>query len=259
MTNAALYDRSRSPLYMQAASQFRLKVQRGIWAPGSQIPVLEDLQAEFALSRATIREALDMLEREGLIERFRGRGTFVRSKLPERQSHRLPTSWDGLLASLRNVEPKLVQPMRREGAGALQGILAGKADGAYVWFQRVHSRADDPYCLIDIRLRADVFDADAERFARTPVILVLADRYCEQIGSAFQRVTFSNADEASASALGIALGAPVVEILRTLVDPEGRVLVHTYARYPGEYVQIDFEFALDGHARTAAGRNVCNA
>ena len=258
MTSATLYDRSRQPLYMQAAGQLRLKIERGIWPPGAQIPIIEDLQGEFGLSRSTIREAMDMLEREGLIERFRGRGTFVRAKLPERQSHVLPTSWGALLDSLRNIEPTMLQPMRREDAAALQGVLAGKVEGRFVWFRRVHSRDDEPYCLIDIQLREDVFDDDSERFAAAPVILVLAEGYGERIGSAFQRVTFSNADETSASALGIALGAPVVEILRTLVDPDGRVLVHTYARYPGEYVRIDFEFALDGPGAASDGRKTCS-
>ena len=259
MTSEPLYDRSRQPLYMQAAGQLRLKIERGIWAPGSQIPIIEDRQAEFGLSRATIREALDMLQREGLIDRFRGKGTFVRAQLPERQSHILPTSWAVLLDSLRNIEATLIQPMRRIEGDALQGAVAGRVAGGFVWFRRIHSRDENPYCLIDISLRADVFDADPESFAAAPVVLVLAERHRERIGSAFQRVTFSNADETSARALGIALGAPVVEILRTLVDPAGDVLVHTYARYPGEYVRIDFEFSLEGPDAVPVGRKSCSA
>ncbi len=259
MTSEPLYDRSRQPLYMQAAGQLRLKIERGIWAPGSQIPIIEELQAEFGLSRATIREALDMLQREGLIDRFRGRGTFVRAELPERQSHVLPTTWGVLLESLRNIEATLLQPMRRIEPDMLQGTVAGRVEGRFVWFQRIHSRDKNPYCLIDISLREDVFEEDPEGFAAEPVVLVLAERHRERIASAFQRVTFSNADETSARALGIALGAPVVEILRTLVDPDGTVLVHTYARYPGQYVRIDFEFSMEGPGAVPVGRQSCSA
>ena len=259
MTTEPLYDRSRQPLYMQAAGQLRLKIERGIWPPGSQIPIIEELQAEFGLSRATIREALDMLQREGLIERFRGKGTFVRATLPERRSHILPTTWSLLLDSLRNIEATVLQPLRSAEAEEVQGALAGRVEGSFVWFQRIHSRDDSPYCLIDIFLREDVFDEDRDGFAAQPVVLVLADRHAERIGSAFQRVTFSNADEATARALGIALGAPVVEILRTLVDPAGAVLVHTYARYPGEYVRIDFEFAIERPGAAPGGRKRCSA
>jgi len=259
MTDAPLYDRSRQPLYIQAAGQLRLKIERGEWAPGTQLPVIEDLQAEFGLSRATIREALEMLEQERLIQRHRGRGTFVRSQLPDRRSHVLPTTWPDLVESLRNIEPKMLRPIDRTDGGELRGILAGEPRGAFVWFQRVHTRADEPYCLIDIHLREDVFALDAERFMTVPIILVLAERHRALIAGVHQRVTFSNADETSARALGIALGAPVVEILRTLVHPDGGTLAHTYARYPGEYVRIDFEFALDKAPQSAPGRTPIDA
>jgi len=257
MTEAKLYTRSRQPLYIQAAGQLRLRIERGLWAPGDQLPVIEDLQAELDLSRATIREALDMLEQEGLIERFRGRGTFVRAALPERRSHNLPTSWDDLIASLRNITPKLVAPMGRRPGADLQGALIGAASGEYVWFQRVHTRADEPYCLIDICLSEDVYRLDAARFDTVPVLLVLAEHHAGLIGEARQRVLFSNADETSARALGIALGAPVVEILRTIADEDGKVIAHTYARYPGEYVRIDFQFALNKQPGRVSGRNEC--
>lgn len=246
MTNAALYVRSRHPLYVQAAGQIRLKIEKGDWLPGQQLPVIEALQAEFGLSRATIREALEVLESEGLIERFRGRGTFVRSHLPERRSHVLPTRWDELIRGLKTIKPELVAPISEEDGAFLRDVQAGSAVGLYVRFQRVHSRGSEPYCLIDIHLRKDVFAADSERFQRDPVVLVLVERHGELAAAARQRVTFSIADERTASALGIALGAPVVEILRTITDADGRVVVHTYARYPGEYVRLDFDFATDG-------------
>lgn len=253
MTNTALYVRSRQPLYMQAAGQIRLKIENGEWRPGDQIPVIEVLQAEFGLSRATIREALDVLESEGLIERYRGRGTFVRAQLPERRSHGLPTTWRDLVVGLRSVKPKLVAPTSKEDGARLRDLQAGQATGPYVRFQRVHSRGSEPYCLIDIYLREDVFIADADRFRSIPVILVLAERHGDLIATARQRVTFSIADERTARALGIALGAPVVEIWRTISGSDERVIVHTHARYPGEYVRLDFDFTGEiEHAASAS-------
>lgn len=230
---------------MQAAGQFRLKIEKGDWAPGEQLPIIEVLQSEFGLSRATIREALDVIEGEGLIERFRGRGTFVRQQLPERRSHSLPTRWTDLVNGLETIQPELIAPISDEDGAMLRDVQVGTASGPYVLFQRVHSRGSEPYCLIDIHLRRDVFDADAARFEKDPVILVLVRRHQHLAAQAHQRVTFSIADERTARALGIALGAPVVEIQRTIADADDRVVAHTYARYPGEYVRLDFDFAVD--------------
>ena len=242
--NSPLYVRSRQPLYMQAAGQLRLKIENRQWQPGEQIPIIEDLQQEFGLSRATIREALDMLEREGLIERHRGRGTFVSTTLPERRSHVLPASWGDLISGLRSLKPEMIAPVSEEDGPALRNIQAGRAGEHYARFRRVHARNNEPYCLIDIHLRRDVFESDRDRFVADPVILVLARHHRNLVAAVRQSVTFSIADEVTAHALGIALGAPVVEIYRTIADEKGIVVAHTYARYPGEYVRLDFDFDI---------------
>ena len=73
---------------------------------------------------------------------------------------------------------------------------------------------------------------------------MLARRFVPLVSVVRQSVTFSIADEITAYALGIALGAPVVEILRTVADRDETVVAHTHARYPGEYVRLDFDFAI---------------
>jgi GntR family transcriptional regulator len=240
--------RSRQPLFLQAAGQLRLKIESGEWGVGCQLPALDALQAEFGLSRATIREALDLLEKEGMILRRRGRGTFVRPELKARRTHALPSRWETLLESLEEIRPELVAPIREEAGAELRNLLAGTAEGAFVRLRRVHSHSAEPYCLIDIHVRKAFFDAHREAILAGPVIRVLAGSREAGLDRVLQRVTFSSADDVTASALGVALGAPVVEILRTLVDRDGRVLAHTYARYPGEYVRLDFEFDPGGAA-----------
>src|SRR5262245_40556380 len=52
--------------------------------PGDSIEPEVDLGRQFGVSRETIRQALAPLEREGLITRSRGRGSFVAKRLPYR-------------------------------------------------------------------------------------------------------------------------------------------------------------------------------
>ena len=75
-------DLSRSAVsrYIQLASLFRRRIQAGQWQVGAQIPTVEELAAECGVARATIRQALDILQIEGLIERYRAKGTFVRPR-----------------------------------------------------------------------------------------------------------------------------------------------------------------------------------
>lgn len=66
-----------APLYLQLAETLREQIRSGIFLPGERIPTESDLSTSFGLSRITVRQALALLAKEGLIERFPRRGTFV--------------------------------------------------------------------------------------------------------------------------------------------------------------------------------------
>lgn len=65
------------PLYYQLFEQLRAKIKGGEWWPGEQIPTEKQIAALYDVSLITVRQALSELAREGLIQRQRGRGTFV--------------------------------------------------------------------------------------------------------------------------------------------------------------------------------------
>ena len=68
---------SRIPRYLRVASVLRRRIRDGHWAVGERIATLEALEREFGVARVTVRQAIDMLQSEGLVKSFQGRGTFV--------------------------------------------------------------------------------------------------------------------------------------------------------------------------------------
>ncbi|MBW2621432.1 MAG: GntR family transcriptional regulator [Deltaproteobacteria bacterium] len=71
------------PLYSRITSSLRNDILNGRYEPGFKFPREEKLAKEFNVSRITIREALALLERESLINRHQGKGTFVSEKIPK--------------------------------------------------------------------------------------------------------------------------------------------------------------------------------
>lgn len=65
------------------------KIKNGAYAPGERMESENRLSEEFGYSRQTVRQALSVLEREGLIERRRGSGTYIstESRRPARGSN----------------------------------------------------------------------------------------------------------------------------------------------------------------------------
>ena len=69
------------PLYLQVRNILIRRLGDG-FAPGDRFPTEHQLCEEFGVSRETVREALQGLERDGLIARHRGKGSFV-ARLPD--------------------------------------------------------------------------------------------------------------------------------------------------------------------------------
>lgn len=232
------FSRSKVPLYLQVAEQFRLRIERGIWQPGQQVPVLKDLQAELGLARVTIRQAFEVLEQQHLVHRHRGRGTFVADRIERIPEHVLPGTWEELVDSLRPVEAKLLNGPRRAQQISPSPRFAMEADFSAWHLQRLHLINDHPYCLIDIYIESALFCADRDDFVEMPVVLVLDRKYRHLIGKAEQVVTFSISDHSLAEALSIGLGQPVVQIERIIRSPSNAPLLYTSAQYSGVNVLI---------------------
>jgi GntR family transcriptional regulator len=65
------------PLYSQVKRAIADRIESGGFAPGDRLPSEQELAARFAVSRATVRQALAELELESVLRRDKGRGTFV--------------------------------------------------------------------------------------------------------------------------------------------------------------------------------------
>ncbi len=66
------------PLWRQLADLLRSKIESGELPAGRVMPSENTLSQEYGLARGTVVKALDALERDGLVVRVQGRGTFVR-------------------------------------------------------------------------------------------------------------------------------------------------------------------------------------
>jgi GntR family transcriptional regulator len=80
--------RAGASLYEQVADAIRQKIKSGELAPGDKLPSEKYLADEYQVGRDTIRDAMQHLRKEGLIDSRRGYRTTVR-KPAERQLVRL--------------------------------------------------------------------------------------------------------------------------------------------------------------------------
>ena len=95
--------------YLQLAGVFRRRVELGRWVVGSQIPTIDDLAKECGVAKATIRQAVGVLEEEGLVSRFRAKGTFVNKTDVQSLWCEVRTDCSGLLRAREGAKIELTQ------------------------------------------------------------------------------------------------------------------------------------------------------
>src|SRR5689334_7834058 len=67
-----------TPLYISVEATIAADIANSTLNPGDQLPTEESLMSRFAVSRTTVRKAVEGLISRGLVEIKRGKGTFVR-------------------------------------------------------------------------------------------------------------------------------------------------------------------------------------
>lgn len=94
------------PIYQQLVDAIRSNIKSGKTAPGTQLPTVRNLAKELSIARGTIKRAYDELEKEHLVEKVQGRGTFVlyHPENSESRKERAMEAIDRLLDQLEEMD-----------------------------------------------------------------------------------------------------------------------------------------------------------
>ena len=230
------------PLYAQVANVVRGEIESGAWSLGDQLPAIEDMASRFGVARATMRQAIELIEQEGLVRRRQGRGTFVERDAREQRWLPLASDWLSFVRMIEPLKPKLLlvesaerQPRIMEGEG--------KPAAAYQHLKRVHYRDESPFCAIDIYLAADIYLRAPEEFRTQVVVPVLARMADVGIAKVHQTLTVDGANQAAAELLELPLGAPVATVRRTITDCAGTCIYVADVVYRGDVVRLEIDLS----------------
>ncbi len=233
--------RQAVPLYAEVAAVLRHQIMSGELLPGAKLPALSEFTGKLGVARMTIKQAMDALQEEGLIERHAGRGTFVRQvKLPKRHTLNMRAEISQLHAMVSQFEVSVVDGDRNYKISEVDGRV-------FCCMNRIHARDEKPFCRVDLRLDNGVFEMAPDRFAKEIVVTVLKD-VGVSVARARQRVTIAYADFELAQALEIRVNSPVFRVFREFFNGEGKLIYSANLIYPGDLLEFEIEFAIDADA-----------
>jgi GntR family transcriptional regulator len=226
------------PRYRQIADLMRQRIARGQWAKGEKLPSLEALVGQFGVARVTVRQAMELLVRDGLVSAQRGRGTFVTGQPPRSQWLNVQTSLAELVKVYRDTKPEIVNIDEQAGTAPLTNDDGTPAE-RYVFMRRVHSREGRPYCVINIYVDEALFRRHPKRFRNETVIPLLVGM--GTVAHARQVLTVGTADMEVARLLDVPVNAPVAEVRRVFTDKKRRVIYLGEVTYRGDFIHVEMD------------------
>lgn len=229
--------------YIQLATLFRNRIERGVWKVGQQIPTVDELSAECGVARATIRQALDLLEDDGLIERYRAKGTFVRSQpAANRLWCEVKTDWSGLLRSREGARIETLGDTSGIPGASMPPAAVGEVAPRYRHIRRRHWRDAQPFLLADVYLDQRLSPkVTAEDLHTKTALMLVAGIPGVRVTDARQTLTIGTADVETAASLQVPLNAPVAHVHRIAVDQRGVLVLMADGIYRGDVVRIDIK------------------
>ncbi len=134
------------PLYQQLQRGLRVAIEAKLLAPDDALPAERDLAEEFAVSRITVRKAIDGLVAEGLLTRKQGSGTFVSGRV-EKNFSKLTSFTEDMIARGRVPTSSWL----RKSQGTVtpeESLTMGLSPGTPVYrFHRLRYADDAPMAL----------------------------------------------------------------------------------------------------------------
>jgi GntR family transcriptional regulator len=244
-------DRLQETKARQVYLVLRDRIISGAMGFGARLPTENDLALAHGVSRVTVRRALGELQREHLIERRRSAGTRVVYRAPPA---RMIADISGVLANLADMGRSTRVQLLSFGYVKARGPPAeALGAGDHELLQRsVRVRSIDglpfSYLLAHVPERIGVTFSDKELADRP--LLELLERSGVKVERATQRISAGLAAPDVARALDVETGSPLIELVRTAYDRDGRGVEHLYALYRPDRYSFEFDLVRSGGART---------
>lgn len=203
-----------TPLYAQVEEVLKERL-RDEWGPGEQIPSEAQLCEQYQISRITLRHAIARLVNQGLLERGRGRGTFVRDTHLTAEV-RLVSSFTDEISNLGMKPGSTVVTVERVPADFEQSEIFGISEGEeLIRIVRIRTGDGVPIGLQETILVAGLFpDLDKHLVDNTSLYSILTTRYGVRPAEAVETYSVGLLEKDDAGLLGSKPGVPVFKIAR---------------------------------------------
>jgi len=222
--------RNGTPAYKRIQSVIWKRIETGQLKPGDVVDSERELARIHGVSLMTARHALTSLERERIVERRRGAGTFVappKIHFNKLMSYTEQMASRGLVARSHLLCCKIV-----EHEPEIAARLALPANSRLVKVERLRQAANEPFALEACYLSAEELGGLVSAgLGRNSLFSTLERDYGIELAHADEEVDATAADPRIAELFAIPRGTPLLRIRQVIYSTKGKATIYVLGFY----------------------------
>ena len=229
------------PLYLQVKRLLTEKINDGLLNPGEKLPSERELCEQYNVSRITIRQALNDLDKEGLIYRAHGKGTFVAQPKVEQELFTITPFQNALINKGLNPRTRFLEYLIVPNSYKLSKILSTPLAEQVVQLTLLGLDGDTPmayynsYFSYDLGLKVQELAKQAAAQGQSFTTFDLYKHIPElTLGMVSQTFEASIADAFIAEALKIKKGSPILIVDSIIYTNQDQPIEYKTAIYRGD-------------------------
>ena len=208
-----------TPLYRQIAAVLREEILEGRFEPTGRLPSEAEIGARFAVSRVTVRLALDELAGGGLIEQRKGKGTYVAGRQVHHELDTLRSFHESLRLQGFDASMRILAFELRPPPPAVQALF--NQHGPCLVLERLHLIAEEPIALGRSFLPAELATISRAEAEASPTYTILSKLAGRSLERAHVTLGAQAADAELAPQLHVQVGAALLRMERTSYFSDG--------------------------------------
>lgn len=218
------------PAYQRIQGTIVKRLESGLLKPGDLVDSERELARIHRVSLMTARHALTALEREGLVVRRRGAGTFVAP--PKIHFNKLMSYTEEMSRRGLAVSSKLFSRGIIENEQEIVARLSLPSTSRLIKIERLRLGGGEPFAIETCYLSADEFgDLTRARLDRASLFSILEHDYGLQIAHADEEIDATTADAHTARLLAIPVGAAVLRIRQQIYSAKAKPTLYVLGLY----------------------------
>lgn len=229
------------PIYIQIHNEIKRNIEANRWKIGDRIPSERELSTDFGVSRMTLRQAIQTLVDEGILERRVGSGTFVANQKVQEKMSGVTGFTDLMLAQGKKPSSKTISYHTMESSLSEMEKLHISQEQAVLRMERIRYGDDIPICFEVATVPENIVEGLEKSEVTSSLYRTLEQKKNLQIGKAQQTVSAMLASERIAEYLNIKRGDAILRLRQITSLQDGRPFEYVRTQYVGDR----FEFYLE--------------